>query len=64
MTFVADEEYASAGLKPSLVSIRPDAAIVCEPTGLSVRHHKVCLARGIGQGVAAHGSLPEEALTP
>lgn len=62
LTFVADEEYASIGTEAVVSEYTADAAIVCEPTGLSITtHHKGFVwLRVLVQGVAAHGSLPEE----
>ncbi len=67
MTFVADEEYLSAGTEAVVQAIehgslpRPDAAINTEPTDA-----KICLAhKGFAwvdvttTGVAAHGSRPD-----
>jgi acetylornithine deacetylase len=60
LTAVVDEEYASAGTEAVARSYKADAAIVGEPTGLSiVTEHKgfvwfECETRG----TAAHGSLP------
>jgi acetylornithine deacetylase len=61
VTAVADEEYASAGTRALLRTLKADAAIVTEPTGL-----RVCLAhKGFSwmaietRGVAAHGSKPD-----
>ena len=62
LTFAADEEYASIGTEAIAREYRADAAIVCEPTGLTITtHHKgfVWLKVEV-HGVAAHGSLPEE----
>lgn len=67
MTFVADEEYLSAGTEAVVRAMkdgglpRPDAAINTEPTGA-----KICAAhKGFAwidvttRGVAAHGSRPD-----
>lgn len=55
---VADEEYRSIGTEALVQTVKTDAAIVAEPTGLDI-----CLAhRGFGlfefetRGLAAHGS--------
>ncbi len=58
---VADEEYASKGTEAVVRDYRTDAAIVCEPTELSidVAHKGFAWARITFTGVAAHGSLPE-----
>ncbi|MFQ5747245.1 MAG: ArgE/DapE family deacylase [Gemmatimonadota bacterium] len=59
---VADEEAASLGMEDLLRRLRPDGAIVTEPTGLDI-----CLAhKGFAwievevEGRAAHGSRPAE----
>jgi len=60
--FVADEEYASIGTAKMVEEIRPDAAILTEPSEM-----RLCIAhRGFAwltittHGKAAHGSLFEE----
>jgi acetylornithine deacetylase len=61
ITAVADEEYASLGTQAVVESLRADAAIVTEPTGL-----RLCTAhKGFAwiavetEGCAAHGSKPD-----
>jgi acetylornithine deacetylase len=61
VTAVADEEVVSLGTEAVARSLRPDGAIVCEPT-----EEQVCVAhRGFvaftieTRGVAAHGSRPD-----
>jgi acetylornithine deacetylase/succinyl-diaminopimelate desuccinylase family protein len=59
---VADEEYKSAGTRALLRSVRTDAAIVMEPTGLEVAtaHKGFTWADVETLGRAAHGSRPKE----
>jgi acetylornithine deacetylase len=61
LTAVVDEEFASIGTQAVADSIKADAAIITEPTGL-----EVCIAhKGFvwfeieTRGVAAHGSRPD-----
>ena len=61
LAFVADEEHESIGTTDLVARVRPDAAIVVEPSDLDV-----CIAhRGFGvfrlrtRGRAAHGGRPE-----
>ena len=58
---VADEEHASLGVQEALRSVRADAAIVTEPTGLEliVAHKGFVWAEIEVSGVAAHGSRPD-----
>lgn len=58
---VADEEYASIGTAGLLQSLRPDGAIVTEPTSLQLcRAHKGFVWLQVTtEGRAAHGSRPE-----
>jgi acetylornithine deacetylase len=58
---VADEEAASIGTETVLEHVRTDAAIVAEPTGLTVGvAHKGFVGLEIEtQGRAAHGSRPD-----
>lgn len=63
-TFVADEEYASAGTQAICRDIerwQPDGAIVTESTDLeiSVAHKGFIWADVVTRGVAAHGSRPD-----
>jgi acetylornithine deacetylase len=59
---VADEEYASAGADALVTRWSADAAVVTEPTGLSIgiAHKGFSAAEVRVQGVAAHGSRPAE----
>ncbi len=61
LTFVADEEYASIGTEDIVKHYTADAAIVTEPTGLSVcrTHRGFVWYKVVATGKAAHGSLPE-----
>ncbi|HLW47496.1 MAG TPA: ArgE/DapE family deacylase [bacterium] len=60
LTFVADEEYLSAGTEAVVRGRRADAAIVTEPTGMRVAlaHKGFVWARIRTEGRAAHGSDP------
>jgi acetylornithine deacetylase len=60
LTFVADEEYLSAGTEAVVHGHRADAAIVTEPTGLRLclAHKGFVWARVRTEGRAAHGSDP------
>src|SRR5258708_39607182 len=57
---VADEELASIGTEALLERIRPDAAIVDEPTELrlAVAHRGFVAFELETAGIAAHGSRP------
>jgi acetylornithine deacetylase len=57
---VADEEHASIGVQEALAAVRADAAIVTEPTELTVAvaHKGFVWAEIEVTGVAAHGSRP------
>lgn len=59
--FVADEEHQSAGTEAVLASVRTDAAVVLEPTGLGlgVAHKGFVWASVETTGRAAHGSRPD-----
>ena len=61
LTAVIDEEVASHGTTAALVRLRPDAAIVCEPTQLrvAVAHRGFVGFEIVTHGVAAHGSRPD-----
>ena len=61
---VADEEYMSAGTRELVKTVRTDAAIVMEPTGLevAVAHKGFVWAEIETQGLAAHGSRPQDGL--
>jgi acetylornithine deacetylase len=58
---VADEEYASVGSAAVAAGLRADAAIVTEPTGMSVAicHRGFVHAEVLVRGRAAHGSRPD-----
>jgi acetylornithine deacetylase len=60
LTFVADEEYLSAGTEAVVRGRRADAAIVTEPTGMRIglAHKGFAWARIRTEGRAAHGSDP------
>ena len=60
LTFVADEEYLSAGTEAVVRGRRTDAAIVTEPTGMRIclAHKGFVWARIRTEGRAAHGSDP------
>jgi acetylornithine deacetylase len=60
-TAVADEEFASVGTEAVAASIRADAAIVTEPTGMcaAVAHRGFVHVEIETRGRAAHGSLPD-----
>ena len=57
--FVTDEEYASVGMDALVRLIRPDAAILTEPTDDEIRlaHKGFAWLTLITRGKAAHGSL-------
>src|SRR5579859_1203936 len=61
LTAVADEEYASIGTEAIVKQWRADAAIVTEPTELSlcVAHKGFVWLEINTQGIAAHGSRPD-----
>jgi acetylornithine deacetylase len=61
---VADEEYVSAGTRELIKTVRTDAAIVMEPTGLevAVAHKGFVWAEIETRGRAAHGSRPQDGL--
>src|SRR5437764_3580520 len=62
VAIVADEEHASIGAEDFVKTMRCDAAIVCEPTDLTVGigHKGFEWVEVETHGVAAHGSRPEE----
>jgi acetylornithine deacetylase len=62
VTAVADEEYASIGVRDVVRRMSADAAIVTEPTALDlcIAHKGFAWLEVETRGVAAHGSLPEE----
>lgn len=61
LTAVCDEEHASIGTEAALKRVSADAAIVTEPTGLSVviAHKGFVWFTVETSGVAAHGSRPD-----
>ena len=61
VTCVADEEHASSGTRAVLEHIRADAAIVTEPTELTLvtAHKGFIWASVTTHGIAAHGSRPD-----
>ena len=62
VALTADEEHASLGMEALVASgIRADAAVVCEPTGLTVMpaHKGFLWIDTHVNGRAAHGSRPE-----
>ena len=61
LTAVVDEEYASIGTDAVAASLRADAAIVTEPTGLGVcvAHKGFVWLEVETAGRAAHGSRPD-----
>lgn len=61
LTAVADEEYASIGMQHALKSLKADAAIVTEPTGLQlcIAHKGFTWHEVTTTGKAAHGSRPD-----
>jgi acetylornithine deacetylase len=58
---VADEEHASLGIQQVLGHVRPDAAVVNEPTELAIGtgHRGFVWTEVEVTGVAAHGSRPQ-----
>ena len=62
IAIVADEEYASIGAEAVAKRWVTDAAIVCEPTDLQVGigHKGFEWAEVTTEGVAAHGSRPDD----
>jgi acetylornithine deacetylase len=62
VAIVADEEYASIGAEALVREWRADAAVVTEPTDLAigVGHKGFEWVEVTTEGVAAHGSRPEE----
>ena len=59
---VVDEEYASAGADRLAATLRADAAVIPEPTGLAigVAHKGFSAAEIVVHGRAAHGSRPDD----
>ncbi len=59
---VADEEYASLGAEALVTRWRADAAVVTEPTDLTLAtgHKGFTWLEIVTQGIAAHGSRPRE----
>ena len=64
LTFVTDEEYASVGTETSLRAVTADAAIITEPTDLTltIAHKGFVWAQIETRGRAAHGSRPDEGI--
>jgi acetylornithine deacetylase len=62
--FVTDEEYLSAGTELLVQEIRPDAAILTEPTGLDIciAHKGFAWLTLTTLGRSAHGSLYDEGI--
>ena len=62
IAIVADEEYASIGAEALVTRWSADAAVVAEPTDLSIAigHKGFEWVEVVTEGVAAHGSRPEE----
>jgi acetylornithine deacetylase len=62
IAIVADEEYGSIGAEAVVKDVVTDAAIVCEPTDLviGVGHKGFEWLEVVTEGVAAHGSRPDE----
>ncbi|HVR38245.1 MAG TPA: M20/M25/M40 family metallo-hydrolase, partial [Thermoanaerobaculia bacterium] len=62
IAIVADEEHSSIGAEALVKEWKCDAAIVCEPTDLSVAigHKGFEWVEIITEGVAAHGSRPDD----
>ncbi len=59
---VADEEYASIGAEALVAACRADAAVVAEPTSLTIAtaHKGFTWIEIVMRGIAAHGSRPLE----
>lgn len=64
LAFVVDEEYKSRGTETLMAEYRADAAIVTEPTALTIALAHKGFAWGCIEvfGKAAHGSRPEEGI--
>jgi len=64
IAFVADEEYGSIGTEKLLEKYKTDAAIVTEPTELSIctAHNGFGLFEIETSGKAAHGGKPDEGI--
>lgn len=62
VALVADEEFGSAGTEEVLARVRPDAAIVCEPSGLelTLAHRGFAWFDVTFTGRTAHGSMPAD----
>lgn len=62
LAIVADEEYASVGAEALVREWRADAAVVTEPTDLAIAvgHKGFEWVEVTTEGVAAHGSRPED----
>jgi len=64
IAIVADEEHSSIGAETLVKEFRCDAAIVCEPTDMKVAvgHKGFEWVEITTEGVAAHGSRPDEGI--
>ncbi|WP_150306741.1 ArgE/DapE family deacylase [Planctomonas psychrotolerans] len=62
LALVADEEFGSAGTVEVLERVTPDAAVVCEPSGLelTLAHRGFAWFDVAFIGRAAHGSMPAD----
>lgn len=62
LAFVVDEEHASLGTEALVKEVRPDAAVLAEPTDLDVciAHKGFAWLTLKAQGCAAHGSAYQE----
>lgn len=62
VTLVADEEFGSHGTEEVLAHVTADAAIIAEPSGLelTLAHRGFAWFEVQIEGVAAHGSMPEQ----
>lgn len=62
VTLVADEEFGSHGTEEVLSHVTADAAIIAEPSGLelTLAHRGFAWFEVQIEGVAAHGSMPEQ----
>jgi acetylornithine deacetylase len=62
VALVADEEFGSLGTEELLANVRSDAAIVVEPSELklTLSHRGFAWFEIAIEGVAAHGSMPEQ----
>jgi acetylornithine deacetylase len=62
IAIVADEEYASVGAEALVREWRADAAVVTEPTdlGIGIGHKGFQWVEVTTEGIAAHGSRPDD----